>query len=178
MLNDMIIRSLNNYQERLFVHLLKYLCFITLHQSWIWNCHFKMSLTWPTCCVSDGCFPAVKAGLLEYALGTTYFYNYRTFTTVNEPHIPYKTNLTSHVGHTITSEVQMTPVWHSGSDTLVKIVVRPMFYDNKLYIIWNTSVQPYTLHKQLILYWYTIYLWYEAGFNLSMPFKVWFYVVR
>ena len=84
---------------------------------------------------SDGCFPAVKAGLLEYALGTTYIYNYRTFTTVNEPHIPYQTNLTRHIGHTITSEVQMTPVWHSGSDILVKIVVRPTFHDDKLNII-------------------------------------------
>ncbi|KAI0217163.1 Microsomal triglyceride transfer protein large subunit [Lamellibrachia satsuma] len=70
-----------------------------------------------------GCFPAVKAGLLEYTQGTTYFYNYRTFTTVNEPYIPFVSNLTKDVGHTISTEVQMTPVWRSGNDILVKIVV-------------------------------------------------------
>jgi len=46
----MIMRSLNNYRDRQFVHLvkLKYLYFITLLNFgfiiW-WNCHFKVSFT-------------------------------------------------------------------------------------------------------------------------------------
>lgn len=82
---------------------------------------------------------------IHYSPGKTYKYSYTTDTLLNEAASTKATPARKDVGFSVSTQVELNPVWHQNEDMLVRMVV------SKETFLLNTSIYDITKKKKVKL---------------------------